>query len=117
MWSYFDTKEAALLQFCLYPKPLIYLPKAIQWVRMHESDACHECTKFMNANGHIGLSTRSGFVVHPETGWLGASPDAWIHDPSCESPNGIAEFKCPYSKADMSPNEACEDPSFYCIVY
>ena len=101
-------QSVSLLQFCLYPKPFIYLPKAIQWGRTHESDAY----------GHIGLSTRrSGFVVHPEKGWLGASPDAWIHDPSCESPNGIAEFKCPYSKADVSPNEACEDPSFYCTFY
>ena len=94
-----------MLQFCLNPKSLIYLPKAIQWERTHELDACREYIKIMNANGHIGLSTRSsGFVVHREKGWLGASPDAWIHDPSCESPNGIAEFKCPYSKVDMSPN-------------
>ena len=94
------------------------LPKAIQWGRTHESDASHEYTKFMNANGHIGLSTRrSGFVVHTEKGRLGASPDAWIHDPSCECPDGTAEFKCSYSKADMSPNEVREDPSFYCTVY
>ena len=81
---------------------------------MYESDACREYTKFMNANGHIGLSTRRiGFAVHTEKGWFGASPDAWIHDLSCECPDGMAEFKCPYSKADMSPDEACEDPSFY----
>ena len=30
----------------------------------------------------------------------GASPDAWVEDPYCNAINGIAEFKCPYTKAD-----------------
>ncbi len=108
-------QSVSLLQFSLYPKPLIYLPKAIYWGKTHESKACGEYTKYMNANGHTGLSTRrSGFVVHSDKRSLGASPDAWVHDSSCEFPDGIAEFKCPYSKADVSPSEACEDPSFYC---
>ena len=38
----------------------------------------------------------SGFVVHFDKYWLGASPDAWVIDPSVEDTNGIAEFKCPY---------------------
>ena len=47
-------------------------------------------------------------------GWLGASPDAKVFDPSCNLHNGIAEFKCPYSKRDKSPQEACNDSSFSC---
>ncbi len=31
-------------------------------------------------------------------------------------PDGIAKFKCPYSKADIDPHEACEDQSFYCSL-
>ena len=55
---------------------MISLPNTIPG-RMHGSDACCDYTKFMNANGHICLSTRrGGFVVYPEKGWLGASPDA-----------------------------------------
>ena len=30
--------------------------------------------------------------------------------------HGIAEFKCPYSKRDYSPYEACADPDFFCEV-
>jgi len=107
----------SLLQNCLYPKPFIFVPKPIQWGRKHEYDACREYTKYMNANGHSGLTAhRCGFFVHSLKGWLGASPDAWIYDPSSTHPDGIAEFKCPYSKADIDPHEACEDQSFYCSL-
>ena len=67
----------------------------------------------MNKNGHAGLTTQScGFIVHPTKGWLGASPDARVSDPSREL-FGIAEFKCPYTKRDVSPATACDDPNFY----
>ena len=62
--------------------------------------------------GHTGLDTYPcGFIVHHKKGWLGASPDAKVFDPSFSITNGIAEFKCPYSK---QPQEACKDPSFFC---
>ena len=35
-------------------------------------------------------------------GFLGASPDACVYDPHCEITEGIAEFKCPYSKREVS---------------
>ena len=67
----------------------------------------------MNKNGHGGLTTeKCGFIIHPTSGWLGASPDAKVFDPSCEKV-GIAEFKCPYAKRDVSPLEACADTNFY----
>ena len=66
----------------------------------------------MNKNGHGGLTTeKSGFIIHPTSGWLGASPDAKVFDPSCEKV-GIAEFKCPCAKRDVSPLEACADTNF-----
>ena len=34
-------------------------------------------------------------------------------DPSETLSNGIAEFKCPFSKKDVSPEKACCDPGFY----
>ena len=38
-------------------------------------------------------------------GWFGASPDASVTDPHSEFPNGIAKFKCPYSKKELTPRE------------
>ena len=105
-----------LLRSCLYPKPFTQLPKPIAWGREHEADALREYCKYMNANGHQDLqATKCGFVVHSTKPWLGASPDAWVYDPTCNS-HGIAEFKCPYSKADVDPREACADSSFYCSI-
>ncbi len=56
------------------------------------------------------------FLSIPLKEWLGASPDALVFDPSSVSTDGIAEFKCLYSKADIDPKEACEDKSFYCCL-
>ena len=72
----------------------------------------------MQHYGHQSLKTESaGFIVHPEKVWLGASPDAWVIDPSTgASRNGMAEFKCPFTKAKVSPEEACKDIDFYCTM-
>ena len=48
--------------------------------------------------------------------WLGASPDAWIIDPSVSNSKGIAEFKCPFSKAEMTLEDACQAPDFCCCM-
>ena len=37
----------------------------------------------------------SGFVVHPDASYLGASPDARVYDPTATPPFGLAEVKCP----------------------
>ena len=66
----------------------------------------------MNNNDHEGLTMQKcGFIIHPTKGWLGASPDVKVLDPWSEEV-GIAKFKCPYSKQDLSPLEACADTKF-----
>uniref|UniRef100_A0A1X7V240 YqaJ viral recombinase domain-containing protein n=1 Tax=Amphimedon queenslandica TaxID=400682 RepID=A0A1X7V240_AMPQE len=47
-------------------------------------------------------------------GWLGASPDAWVYDPSVTDTKGIAEFKCPFREADSFIVNACSSPDFCC---
>lgn len=37
----------------------------------------------------------SGFVVHPDAPYLGASPDAKVYHPAANPPFGLAEVKCP----------------------
>ena len=111
-------RTVALLRFCLYPKPMLDpLPLPISWGRNNEMRACYAYVKHMQKHGHTGLeASPSGFVVHPEKGWLGASPDAWVTDPSCNPSQGIAEFKCPYSKRCVTPEEACKDHSFCSVL-
>ena len=109
----------ALLRSILYSKPMDpkKLPAPIKWGIDNESHACEAYAQHMNTNGHKGLTTRPcGFVVHPTMGWLGATPDAFVNDPTYELSSGIAEFKCPYSVKDATPTEACQKPSFYCTM-
>lgn len=73
--------------------------------------------KFMQENSHPHLrKLRARFVIHPQQGWLGCSPDDWVVDPdSAADTNGIAEYKCPYSAREMSPEEACSRvKGFFC---
>ena len=107
-------KTIALLHHSLYPKRLNPLPSPIAWGIRNEQLACVSYQKYMHSKGHCGLTTtRCGFIVHSSKGWLGASPDARVYDPSSSKCNGIAEFKCPYSKRGKSPLESCEDPNFF----
>lgn len=73
----------------------------------------------MQENGHFHLRTiRAGFVIHPQHGWLGCSPDDWVVDPdSAEDTNGIAEYKCPYTAREMTPEAACNHiKGFFCTL-
>ena len=108
-------KTTALLQSTIYCKPFIHIPKAIQWGRDNEENACTEYVRYMQSHGHVGLHTqKAGFVVDDEKCWLGASPDAWVSDPSSDcASTGIAEFKCPYTKADKTSEEMCREKTFY----
>ena len=105
----------ALLQCVLYPKPFINLPAAVKWGIDHEPHANRAYLQYAKKHGKHRLTTKKcGFIVHPTMGFLGASPDARVSDPHCELTEGIAEFKCPYSKREVLPVEACSDSNFYC---
>ena len=56
------------------------------------------------------------FIVHPQEGWLGSSPDGIAMDSSSNTCKSLLEVKCPYAKRDMSPEEGCKDPNFYCYI-
>ena len=107
----------ALLKSILYPKPFDVLSAPIKWGIDNEPKANQQYLSYAKSHGKKGLSTtKCGFIVHPTMGWLGASPgDARIIDPHSNLPNGIAEFKCPFSKKEVTPREACDDPNFYCF--
>ena len=96
---------------------MVFLPRPIEWVEKMEAKAFQAYVKHMQMHGHPGLQgTISRFVVHHEKGWLGASLDGWVTNPSANNIRGILELQCPYSKADESPEKACEDVSFYCSL-
>jgi hypothetical protein len=54
----------------------------------------------------------SGLVISKGSPILGATPDAKVIDPGCIDHFGLAEVKCPSTKHNVTPLEACSDPKF-----
>ena len=44
---------------------------------------------------------------------LDALPDAKVIDKGCSICFGLAEVKCPYTKFNVTPLDACSDPDFF----
>lgn len=106
-------KTVSLLRQCLYPKPLDPPPAPIAWGRHQEPIAIRKYISYKSTTIHSPVSVeKCGFIIHPTKGWLGASPDGRVTDSTTERTNGIIEIKCPYSKREMTPEEACTDPNF-----
>ena len=103
-------KTVALITYCLYPKPLDPLPAPMVWGQHHESIAIQ---KYIASKNQVTVK-KCGFIIHPRHGWLGASPDGRVVDRLCNEAEGILEIKCPFSKRDVTPLEACQDINFYC---
>lgn len=57
----------------------------------------------------------TGLTVSVKNPWLAASPDGLVCDPGVADPNGIAEYKNPYSARDMTMVEAVEKIKDFCL--
>lgn len=111
------TPVAAFVKNLLYKCSSFSAP-SLRWGIENEPSARKAYSRYMQENGHPNLCTiRAGFVIHPQHGWLGCSPDDWVVDPDSEDPNGVAEYKCPYTAREMTPIEACTSiKGFYCTL-
>ena len=91
-------------------------PKPCLWGQSNEQNSI---TKYLEKCNHDGQCIKAcvqcGLVVNAEAPWLGGSPDCFLHDPSEEKPYGIGEVKCPFSKKDMTIEDACSDSSFFML--
>ena len=57
---------------------------------------------------------KSGFVVCLDMPFVGCSPDGRVVDFGCHDHFGLAEAKCPETKFQVTPLDACQDPNFFC---
>ena len=78
----------------------------------YEPIALREYEKHMHKIGHPVKVEKSGFFESPKFFFLGCSPDGKVVDSVSQDQFGLAEVKCPSSKFDVTPEEACSDPSF-----
>ena len=83
-------------------------PKQCIWGNENETKAVDQYCKLKKAEGcPVTVCAQVGFVVHPVYPWLEASPDFLIGDRKEASQYGIGEVKCPFSKREMTIEEAC----------
>lgn len=90
---------------------------ATDWGKKSEPVALKLYVQHQHSNGHDGLyACSSGFVISEDHPFLGASPDAAVHDPTEADQFGVVEIKCPYSCRQVTPAEACLYPKFCCAL-
>ena len=105
----------SILSHILGSKVNMHSPKQCIWGNENELKAVDKYYKLKKEDGClVTVCAQVGFVVNPEYPWLGASPDFLIGDSKEASPYGIGEVKCPFSKREMTIEEACAtDKTFY----
>ena len=76
----------------------------------YEPVAIDKYHKYMHSQKTPVHVFKTGFVVCTNCPILGCSPDAKVIDPNCEDPFGLLEVKCPETKFQVSPLDACSGP-------
>jgi len=56
---------------------------------------------------------KNGFVVCLDMPFLGGSPDGKVVDFGCHYHFGLAKVKCPETKFQVTPLDACQDLNFF----
>ena len=58
----------------------------------------------------------SGLVVSVANPWLATSPDGLVYDPKADPPQGLVEFKNPYSVRGKTLEEAATSCKTFCLT-
>lgn len=92
--------------------PKQFSSKYTEHGKKYESVALQQYEKYMFSTRRKVVVLQSGLVVCKEMPFLAASPDAKVIDEGCVKPFGIAEVKCPLTKFNVTPLDACLDQGF-----
>jgi hypothetical protein len=111
-----STSPHSLVMQIIQRKP--FTSEATEWGIQNESVALRRYVELQHHTGHNGLyCSKSGFVISEEYPFLGASPDAVVHDPTnVLEPFGVVEIKCPFSFRKFTPVDAAKSVDFFCEV-
>lgn len=94
-------------------EPKRFTTPATEWGKENKPIALEKYKAYQKSLGHFDVTVcRAGFVVCETHPFLGASPDAYVHDPDRQTSYGLAEVKCSYKYRDVSVEEACKNPDF-----
>lgn len=92
----------------LYPNRNAY-SDALRYGHYNEENAVAAYKTLKHLHECNVIVTETGLHVHPEFSFLGASPDRIVTERGDE---GLLEVKCPFSKQQMTPVDACTDKRF-----
>ena len=87
-------------------KPKRFTSAATQFGKDNEELALHQ---YQNVKGPNVKLTKAGFFIHPDKGYLGATPDSLVND---NGDSGLVEVKCPIKFSTMSVMQAARDRSY-----
>ena len=94
-------------------EPRKFFSEATDYGTRNEERALKKYLSYQHSKGHSSLYySKSGFVISEDYPFLGASPDAVVHDPSSDIEFGLAEVKFPYSYRHLTPDEAATAGDF-----
>ena len=60
----------------------------------------------------------TGLCIHPDHGYIGASPDRLVWNLTANPPHGLLEVKYPLTlfEKDLTPQEAATEQDFFCTM-
>lgn len=106
-----DEEENKKVESLLYSK--FMGNAATRYGNMQEDIARQKYVAYQIEHGHPNLSTiKTGLTISQQYNWIAASPDDRVKDPSVALPNGLAEYKNPYTAKDLTISEACGRSGF-----
>lgn len=105
-----NTKVNSTIKMLLYSK--FRGNKATDWGLLQEDISRLKYLEVKKLNSPGFSVSKSGLVVSLEHPWLAASPDGVVYDPNFDPPQGLVEFKNPYTTRDKTIEEAAGSKSF-----
>lgn len=93
----------------------VKVPLPIKHGKSFENAAARKYFKYMSHIGHKVEISASGLVIRPDLPFLGCSPDRKVMDPISHPHYGIVEIKCPYKYRSVTPKEAIDMGSDFCL--
>ena len=107
-----DTPPDALVLHIIEPKQ--FVSPSTEYGKKMESTALEKYQALKNDPAITVCN--AGFVIYKEKPYLGATPDAYVHDPSRKEQYGLIEIKCPYKYRNITPEDACFNSDFCCTL-
>lgn len=80
---------------------------------LNEPRAVERYEEVIDLLGYQPQTHASGLLVPPQSPWIGATPDRFVFCTLEDTPFGVLDVKCPWTKRSTTLSSALADPCFY----